>query len=342
MPSLLDEFHQIHSFQLRTYDELAQAPTGLAQPLMTGLINAGELTVFRADAGVDTTEFMYLLARCLATDSPLGPFEAAGAVQVALLVGAGHSAADAAFLHLLQQHDQEWTQADTRRRLAVYHRHREKDGAVHLDTVGGRNALLQTLAHRPQTQVVILDDAARWFSAKGRSDDELPLEMVLRDLAKRGIALVVFDKASKVGERLCNQYLAHASNLVRLTPDACAPTEIGSGFNIVRQKVGLHDKLPSTIQWWWAVIDGEFKTGWEWRDPASELTPKQVAMAERQVLVRKYAAQGLSQKEIARALKIAQWTVSRDLSRPVRLVKPEAAMRKELPDAKEGVGGELS
>ena len=322
MASFQDEFNNIH-FQLRSFDELAQGAQHLSPALMQGLIAAGELTVFRADPNVDTSPFMYLLARSLATHSDIGPFATDGAVDVTLLVSSGHAQEDAAFINILQQYDRDWAAADTQKRLAVYHRHHEKDHATYLDTAEGRDALRESLLSRPRTKVVILDDIAKWLSpGRAQRDDEVRLEAVIHDLTQRGIALVVFDRATKAGERFCDQYLAHASNLIRLTRDDCAPVEIGGGFNICRKTLGLHDKLPATIQWWWAVIDGEFRTGWEWRDPASELSAKEIAIAEREILVRQYAADGWKQKDIAKALGIKQWTVSRDLAKPSKSVPP--------------------
>ncbi len=315
MTSPKNEHAHITRFQLRSLDELAQRPKHLQPPLMQGIINAAEITVIRADAGVETSPFMYLLARSLATNSDLGPFVTTGAVDVLLLDSSGHAAADAAFLGVLQQYDRDWTNADTQKHLAAYHRHHEKDSAVYLDTLEGRNALRETLLVRPCTKVVILDDLDSWLAPKrDRRDDNVNLEWVLEDLAKRNIALVVFDHASKAGDRFCGQFLAHAANLIRLTQDNCAPTEIGGGFHIVRNKLGLSDTLPAKIQWWWAVVDGEFKTGWEWRDPESELSAKDIAIAERRIQVRSMAAQGMKQKEIVQALGIPQYTVSRDLA----------------------------
>lgn len=315
MTSPKNEYANITRFQLRTLDELAQRPKHLQPPLMNGIINAGEIAVIRADAGVETSPFMYLLARSLSTDCDLGPFATDGVVNVLLLDGGGHAKADADFLSVLQQYDRDWTCTDTQKHLAVYHRHHEKDGAVYLDTLEGRNALRETLLARPNTKVMILDDLESWLAPKqDRRDDNVNLEWVLEDLAKRNIALVVFDHATKAGDRFCGQFLAHATNLIRLTPDSCAPTEIGGGFNIVRSKLGLSDKLPAKIQWWWAVVDGEFKTGWEWRDPESELSAKDIAIAERRIQVRNMAAQGMKQKEIVKALGIPQYTVSRDLA----------------------------
>ena len=319
MASPKDEFQQISRFQMRSLDELAQAPEHLPPALMNGILMAGELTVIRADPGVKVSEFMYLFARCLASHTDLGPFETTGVVNVSLFIGGGHAAADAAFIRILQEYDPDWTAADTRKHLSVYHRHWEKDAAVYLDNAEGRNALRDSLPRG--TKVVILDDMNKWFTpSRGRRDDEVRIESVLQDLAQRGIALVVFDQSTKAGDRFCDHYLAHASNLIRLTQDACAPTEIGGGFNIQRNKMGLNDKLPATIQWWWAVIDGEFKTGWEWRDPASELSAKEIALAEREILVRQYASAGWKQKDIARELGIKQWTVSRTLSKPIKNV----------------------
>lgn len=327
MTSPKDEFEQITRFQMRSLDELARAPEHLPPPLMKGLVTAGELTVFRADPGVEVSEFMYLLARCLATNCDLGPFVTTEAMDVTLLVGGGHAAADAAYVSTLQEYDRDWTAADTRKHLSVYHRHWEKDASIHLDNAEGRNILRDSLTRN--TKVVILDDITQWLtSAPGRRDDEIRIELVLKDLAQRGIALIVFDQATKVGDRFCDQYLTHATNLVRLTRDACAPTEIGGGFNIVRKKVGLNDKLPTTTQWWWAVIDGEFKTGWEFRDPASELSAKDIAIAERQILVRQYAATGWNQKAIAKELGINQATVSRDLANGA---KPQHPLRCRTP-----------
>lgn len=315
MTSPKNEHSSITRFQLRSLDELAQRPKHLQPALMDGIINTAEITVIRADAGVETSPFMYLLARSLATNCDLGPFVTNGVVDVLLLNGGGHAKADADFLSILQQYDRDWTCADTQKHLPVYHRHHEKDGAIYLDTLEGRNALRETLLARPHTKVVILDDIGSWLAPKqDRRDDNVNLEWVLEDLAKRNIALVVFDHTTKVGDRFCGQFLAHATNLIRLTPDSCAPTEIGGGFNIVRNKLGLSDKLPAKIQWWWAVVEDEFKTGWEWRDPESELSAKDIAIAERRIQVRSMAAQGMKQKEIVQALGIPQYTVSRDLA----------------------------
>ena len=84
MTSPKNDHSNITRFQLRSLDELAQRPKHLQPPLMHGIINAAEITVIRADAGVETSPFMYLLGRSLATNSDLGPFVTAGADFVAL------------------------------------------------------------------------------------------------------------------------------------------------------------------------------------------------------------------------------------------------------------------
>jgi len=314
MASPKDEFHRLSQFQLSTLDELAALAQHTPPYLMQGLIYPGEITVFRHQPGAAWREFMYLLARSLACDVELGPFQTQGIVDTLLLVSNGLLPADAAYAAALQSYDADWTAADTRQHLHLYHRAQQQAESVLLDSAEGRNALLASL--QLGTKVVIVDDMLRWFSdSKSPPHDKVRVELVLQDLNKRGIALVLFAAHGKAGDRFCQQHLAHRMHEVCLTPDTCAPAEIGGGLRLQRTHRGLHESLPRCIRWWWLVKMGEFHTGWQIPEPEDERTAKQVALAERQLLIRQYAAAGWRQREIAKCLGIHQSTVARTLGR---------------------------
>ena len=223
MASPKDEFHRLSaSFNSARWTSWPPWRSTPRRILMQGLIYPGEITVFRHQPGAAWREFMYLLARSLASDVDLGPFQTQGVVDTLLLVSNGLLPADAAYAAALQSYDADWTATDTRQHLHLYHRAQQQDESVQLDSAEGRNALLASL--QPGTKAVIVDDMLSWFSDRqSPPHDKVRVELVLQDLDKRGIALVLFAASGKAGDRFCQQHLAHRMHEVCLTPDTCAP-----------------------------------------------------------------------------------------------------------------------
>jgi len=314
MTSATNTWQSVAKFRTRSLAQLADEISAPPPDLMQGLVAAGSLTVFRTDPGVQTEEFMYLLAQCLAVKRDLGPFVVNSAVKVNLFVSNGTHAKDAELAGLLERRcDAEVPDHESAANLSVYHRHAEHDPAYYLDTQEGQKALLNSLL--PDCEVVMLDDVAAWLSPKHiQSDDAVPLSNLCEALAEKGVALVLFEKSRNAAEPFRAAYRMGAQHLVRLVKDSCAPVEVGGGFFVVRERMRYSDKVPAKIQWWFTVIDDQFRDSWQWPDPENPMTPKQTAIAERRIQVEKLYKDGLSQMEIAAELGIKQWTVSRDLA----------------------------
>lgn len=314
MTSATNTWQTVAKFRTRSLAQLASEISAPPPDFMQGLVAARSLTVFRSDPGVQTEEFMYLLAQCLAVKRDLGPFVAHAAVKVNLFVNNGAHGKDAELAGLLERRcDAEVPDHESAANLSVYHRDAEGDPAYYLDTQEGQKALLNSLL--PDCKVVILDDVAVWLSPKHiQSVDAVPLSNLCEALGEKGIALVLFEKSRNAAEPFRAAYRMGAQHLVRLVKDPCAPVEVGGGFFVVRERMRYSDKVPAKIQWWFTVIDGQFRDSWQWPDPENPMTPKQVAIAERRIQVERLYKDGLNQMEIAAELGIKQSTVSRDLT----------------------------
>lgn len=314
MTSATDTYYGVAKFRTRSLAQLASEVSAPPPDLMQGLVAAKSLTVFRVDPGVQTEEFMYALAQCLAVGRQLGPFVVPAAVKVNLFVSTGAHGKDAELAGLLARRcDAEEGDHECEANLSIYHRHAERDPIHYLGTHEGQKALLNSLL--PDCKVVMLDDVAAWLSPKHiQHEDAVPLSKLCEALAEKGIALVLFEKTRNAAEPFQAAYRKGAQHLVRLVKDPCAPVEVGGGFFVVRERMRYSDKVPAKIQWWFTVIDDQFRDSWQWPDPESTMTPKQTAIAERRIQVEKLYKDGLSQTEIAAELKINQGTVSRDLA----------------------------
>lgn len=314
MTSPLNTWCKPARLSVRSLGQLAASKACRPVDLMEGLIAGEALTVFRADPGVGTEEFMYLLAQSLAVKRDVGPFTVPKEVKGNLFVGSGAATKHVALAGLLEARcNAEVPDHEGEANLAIYHRHLEDDAPIYLDTTDGQRALLNSLLI--DCKFVMIDDVEAFLSPKGTAcDDEAPLSALCKELASRHIALVLFEKSRHAAEPFRAAYRQGAQHLVRLVKDDCAPVEVGGGLGIVRERMRYSEKAPAKIQWWWTFIEGDFDEGCEWRHPESKLSAKDIAIAERRAEVKRYKDAGWLQKDIAAKLEINQATVSRDLA----------------------------
>jgi uncharacterized protein YerC len=162
---------------------------------------------------------------------------------------------------------------------------------------------------------LIIDDIASWLKC-GKALDAIENSDVLsffRKLNSKGVAVVALDSKPKKNSLISETTaLSDPANVVWLTPDPGAPREYGGGFNIVRQKRDDEDSAPTTIQFWWKVVNGKLDFGWEFRDQLDPKAAKRVQIMERQMKVDQLLSEGVSQREIAIHLEVDAATISRD------------------------------
>ncbi|MDP2033939.1 MAG: hypothetical protein Q8K29_11070 [Polaromonas sp.] len=304
------------------------SPTRAREMLIPNFIEAASTTVFLVGKNVplrDTRMFSLLLAYCLSAGKTLPPFT--GGTPTSTLYGSGEpdSVADLSELHFVFQRDvHQSSRYRAEENLQLLDLYADTENPVTLNTVRGRaelNALLGGMS------ALVIHDLPKWMSQGDRqADDGLELHQWLAQLNDRGIAVIVFEPESST--QLIADKVLKATAVIRLVHDAAAPTEVGGGFNIIRNKMDREDPLPSTVQFWYKVFDGRMEFGYQYRDPKDPHTAKQVQIIERQIEVARLAKQGMPQKDIAEILEVDAATISRDLvafnARATRAAEDEA------------------
>lgn len=198
-----------------------------------------------------------------------------------------------------------------RKNLHIYRRRAE--APIFLNSIHDQEVFVKAIPHN--VNLIVIDDLASWMKY-GKALDSTESSDVLsffKKLNARGIAIVALDSKPKRNSHVAEAIaLSDPANLIWLTPDPGAPREFGGGFNIVRQKRDDEDSAPTTIQFWWKVVNGNLDFGWEFRDQLDPKAAKRVQIMERQMKVDQLLSEGLSQREIASQLEVDAATISRD------------------------------
>ena len=312
MTSSTDEWKRITRLRTLTLEDSLLLDLPKPQWLLPNLIPASDTVAVIAQKEVETQWFAFFIAYCMSGGKDVDPFGKGAGFPVLLCSGNGDQYADNAHQTLIWQRDPyESSRKRASKNLHIYHREYENDEPVYIDTHEGQAALRKSLPEG--CKLVIFDDAAAWF--RGGKWDNLESAKVspwLSKLNQEGIAILLFEKAEKK-TTISSGLVRKPSNVIHLTRDSAAPAEIGGGFNIIRSKSDLNNQIPSTIQFWYKVVDGKLDFGWEFRDLADIATAKQVAMLQRQMQVETLLLERKNQKQIAGRLEVDAATMSRDV-----------------------------
>lgn len=314
MASPKNEWNEITQFNTYSWDIVSKWRIPERNYLVKYLIAAKETTCFLTEPGLKTSVFASLLAFCVSQGRSLEPFNIDRPASVLVLFHEDEFDSDLETIQLVAKACADsGDQNGENKNLVIYHRVGEGDPTTYLDTHEGQRALTQSLP--PACKLIVIPNLASWLHQdKAPSSDASPLEPLFKKLNKSGVAVAVFEQATKKSSIGC--VLARkASNIIHLTHDPAAPSAIGEGFNIVRKKASKKDAIPATIQFWHVELDGKLDFGWEHRDPANIKTAKQVAVAQRQIEVANLLAQKKDQKEIAALLSVHAATISRDVAK---------------------------
>jgi hypothetical protein len=198
-----------------------------------------------------------------------------------------------------------------RKNLHIYRRRAE--APIFLNSNHDQEVFVKAIPHH--VNLIVIDDLASWVKY-GKTLDSTESGDVLsffKKLNARGIAIAALDSKPKRNSQIAEAIaLSDPANLIWLTADPGAPREFGGGFNIARQKRDDEDSAPTTIQFWWKVVNGNLDFGWEFRDQLDPKAAKRVQIMERQMKVDQLLSEGLSQREIAIQLEVDAATISRD------------------------------
>jgi hypothetical protein len=312
MTSPTDEWKRITQFKTLTLKTSLLLDLPKREWLLPNLIPASDTVAVVAQKEIDAQGLALLIAYCISAGKGFAPFGVGAGVPVLFCNGYGDQQADISLLKMISQRDpSERARERASENLHIYHREFESDPPFHIDTYEGQAALRRSLPKG--CKLVIFDAAAAWFcGAKWDPLESAKVKPWLRALNREGVAVLIFESDLKKVS-ITSGMIRKPSNYIYLTPDPAAPTEFGGGFNIVRKKTSTSDKIPSTIQFWYKVVDGKFDFGWEFRDVADAATAKQVAILQRQMQVETLLLGNMEQKEIAEELRVHAATISRDV-----------------------------
>ena len=296
--------------QAKSFGEFSSTKMEREQ-LVPGFITAAETTVILVAPDVQANVLIQLLPYCMCSGKPLPPFDKGPIISALLCIGSGDAQQDLEISNLILARDP----SPLRRKrvtsnLMVIHRELNRGEPVFLDKEDGQRAIRASMP--VDCKAVVLDDFNGYLSEGAINEENLPkIEKWIASLNGDGIAVLLFDRAAKNGQD-ARLLARRKSNLINLTKDPAAPTDLGGGFNIVRTKLDFNDKIPSKIQFWYKVTDGKLDFGWEYRDQEPSLkTAKQVELAERQLQVEALLNDNKSQREIAALMKVDPSTISR-------------------------------
>lgn len=315
MTSPKNEWNQIARYNTHTWSEASKWLIRERRYFIPHLIPQAETVWFLADSGVDMETFAALLAFRSAKGLAVEPFAQPQAAPVLVVFGPrGDFEQSMIMLHRIDQactNGQE--PLEDSGHFHFYHAKAEADEATYLDTRAGQEALLQSLPSGCKF-VVIPNLAACLSPHKTTHDDGVALASLTEELNRAGIAVAVFEQASS-RKSLGSQIVHKSSCLVRLMYDEAAPTELGGGFHLVRQKFDPYDSadvIPTRIQFWFTGLNDKLDWGWTYRDQQNTQSAKQTAIKERRIKVANMLAAKMEQKDIASVLDVHAATICRD------------------------------
>jgi hypothetical protein len=135
----------------------------------------------------------------------------------------------------------------------------------------------------------------------------------LAEWCQMGQTILIFETATDDEVPDLRAALGEGVESLRATWDEGAPHEVGGGCIVTRKKNGYFDAGPRRFNFWFKVFRKEFEYGLEMRPDADPLSTKEMAIAQRRMMVDSMLKDGIQQKEIAKRLGRDASTISRDV-----------------------------
>jgi hypothetical protein len=312
-PAYKPDHRDLKVFKL---DKVLSQSAPVSVDVMPGIIYEGQLALIRVAADVDAQLYAASIGMAVSAGIKFSPFGQASQGNVLFAFGGPNAARVMEQCRLLlERFKNDANRNNARANFHLYHFDLgDNDEGSLIETAG----LEMFEAAIPEDcKLIIFYHSARCLRKRlCDSDAAKQFGVVLKDLNRRGIATLVFVHAGSKGAAHIEQELLAETNgyTLEFTKDPGAPTEFGTGFNVMRRKTSEHDTVPTYFQVWHTVIDQKLTTGWECRDPHNKATAKQLEIAEREKRVARLISQGMQQKDIAAEMGLTPATVSRAAS----------------------------
>jgi hypothetical protein len=298
--------------QLKSLAEILSSERKPQKFIVPQLVPANTTVIFNIAAEVDARVFGQLLAYSVAAGKIFMSFGQTTESRVCYYSSRHSELPDIKRFRLIGERDPHTvSKKRAQKNLHVYRHNYEMP--LFLNSAHDQEAFIKAIPHK--VDLIIIDDIGPWLTCRKAMDfiENSDVLSFFEKLNSRGVAIVVLDSKPKKNNLIAEAIaLRDPANVVWLTPDPGAPREYGGGFNIVRQKRDDEDSAPTTIQFWWKVVNGCLDFGWEFRDQLDPKAAKRVQIMERQMKVDQLLSAGLSQREIAIQLEVDAATISRD------------------------------
>lgn len=298
--------------RIRTLAEMLGSKQVPQKFIVPQLIPVATTVLFNVAPDLDGRLFGQLLAYAAAGSKTFMSFGEARASKVCYCSSRSDDLPDTKRFTLIAMRDP--YSSSKERALNNLHIYRRRaEAPIFLNSLHDQELFVNAISRN--VTLIIIDDLASWMKY-GKAYDSTESSDVFaffKKLNARGIAVVALDSRPKRNSHVAEAIaLNDPANVIWLTPDPGAPREFGGGLNIVRQKRDDEDSAPTTIQFWWKVVNGNFDFGWEFRDQLDPKAGKRVQIMERQMKVDQLLSEGRSQREIAIQLEVDAATISRD------------------------------
>lgn len=314
-------------FKVRGIQEFLGMSFPKPEALQRGLLYTRNVHWFVVEPDVCVRMLGFLLSCTVAIGADFGPFTKGPGKKVLYISGAGDKAADHHRLNLIYKS----LDAEQLARLVashtIYGRDAEGDAQIDLTTDEGRNIFVRSIP--TGTEVLFIDCFSAFSKAESisaRQRDEL--DPWFRKLADQGFTVVIFDVETK--KRTMREE-RRAKNTIYLDYDDTAPTQFGGGCMLRRNRIDDADSMPKCVSFWYTEFDGKLEYGFSVPDDEDLDAPRLTKRLERQIKVEKMLRAGISQKLIAKGLKVHAATICRDTNEiEIRAAKVKKAKAKSF------------
>jgi hypothetical protein len=284
-----------------------------------GLFKQKAVTLISVDPRVNSEPLAMVLAIKASRPSSLPLFGASAVVPTVILHGA-HSGDERADIDdlwdaMLAAEDKESSENGGINRGEPAELRKQHQGDSEwdewlFDTESGRERLL---AQAPANAFIIIHDLRRWMSADATQESYAKLAEHLAEWCQLGYTILILETTTDEAAPNLRAALGESVESIRATWDEGAPHELGGGCIVTRKKKGYFDTGPRRFNFWYKVFRNEFECGLEMRPDADPLSTKEMAIAQRRMMVDSMLKDGIQQKEIAKRLGRDASTISRDV-----------------------------
>mgnify|MGYP000867311859 CR=1 FL=1 len=294
--------------KVRSAKEVLERQVPQSVALQHALLYAGEVVRIVVGPEVLPRQFGILLGSTVAVGADLGPFSRGPGAKVFYVSGSGDEEADIRRLQLISNSFDKDQQEKLGASLTMYNRGMEGDDPIDLTTDEGREVLKKSIP--TDTKVMVIDYLPAFFPTESiHPRERQKVDSWLLDLSKHGVTVVVFDVETKKRAVLGELW---AKNTVYLDHDVTAPTQLGGGHLLRRNRVDDADSMPKCFSFWYTEMNGRLEYGFAVPDEEDQDAPHLTKRLECQIKVALMRKEGIPQKTIAEELKVHAATICRD------------------------------